>query len=167
MDFWCRFGLKEKEWARGSLLLGARPAFVCALMLSFRETKAKKHQDRLLAFTLLNRDRLRLVFAPTAVETIMDQLDNPLAVKDTIIQVVSANDLGEALFDDLAQKLLSQQVSAAIEKEVKKLAAVNMTAQLFDQKCREILIAAAEADPGELLKGRRTVTINYRGIEVL
>ena len=105
MDFWCRFGLKEKEWARGSLLLGARPAFVCALMLSFRETKAKKHQDRLLAFTLLNRDRLRLVFAPTAVETIMDQLDNPLAVKDTIIQVVSANDLGEALFDDFGAEV--------------------------------------------------------------
>jgi len=167
MDFFLRFDLNAKDNIKHGLLLGARPAFVCALMLGWRETKAKKHKDRIASFVSLNRGRLDLVFGPGKITQIMNNYEAPVTIKDQIVAAVAANELGEALFDDLAQSLLSRQVTDTITNEVVKLRGENLDKTVLDAKVREIVAAASAGEAAKLLKPRRSVVVKYRGIDVI
>ena len=167
MDMFLRFDLHEKDNIKHTLLQAAIPSFVSCLMLGWRETKAKKHKDRIHSFVSLNRGRLDLVFGPGKITRIMDNYEAPVTIKDLIVAATAANELGAALFDDLTQSLLSRQVTETITNEIVKLRGENLDRTVLESKVREIVAAASAGDAAKMLKPRRLVVVQYRGIDVI
>ena len=73
---------------------------------------------------------------------------------------------GKAMFGDMADTLLSKQISDAIALKVAEYQGTDMTEENFQTRLKELLTAAKAIDPHGVCKQKRTVKIPYRLVEV-
>ena len=70
------------------------------------------------------------------------------------------------MFGEVAETLISKEISDAVQVEVGKLKDTDMTEKSWKVSLKLLLAAAQAADPTKIARPKRTVLIPYRGIEV-
>ena len=165
MDMIIRFGMGSGNFKHH--IQHAHATFVACLMLAFREVKAENPDARLLCFHRLYGNRIGLIFGAEPIKLVIQHLKNPKEAKQHLVNIVSANELGKAMFGETAQALLSSSITAAITLEMQAYIATDMTEATLKAATKALLTKAQEADANKLCRPKRSVVVQYRGIAVV